>query len=316
MIVPIVLLCVLLAVATWRYEEDICTSRHVAEVHIVITQGAGLQTVARQLEQQGVIASALMFRLYVQWQQQQGSIKAGQYVFVGDMSAKDVLARLLRGDVEQHSVTIAEGLRSEQVLMQLARQTHTPLRVWQSAMQAMAGDAQEGILLPETYQYNLPVKPLKILHRMRDAQQAVIDELTSTGTLSAHDIRVIASIIEKETAIEEEKTLISSVIHNRLQRHMPLQMDPTVIYGRQRLHPEKTGRLHRQDLREDSPWNTYTRTGLPATPICNPSRSSLQAAANPADTDFLYFVANGKGGHNFAHTLKAHQKNVRQWLHQ
>ncbi len=291
-------------------------SRHVAEVHINIAQGAGLQAVARQLEQQGVIASALMFRLYVQWQQQQGNTKAGQYRFAGDMSARDVLNRLLRGDVEQHSVTIAEGLRSEQVLAQLARQTHTPLKDWQNAMQSLAGDAQEGILLPETYQYSLPVRPLRILRRMRDAQQAVIDELTSTDTPGARDIRIIASIIEKETAMEEEKALVSSVIHNRLQRHMPLQMDPTVIYGRQQLHPEKTGRLHRRDLHEDSPWNTYTRTGLPATPICNPGRSSLQAAANPADTDFLYFVANGKGGHNFAHTLKAHQKNVRQWLHQ
>ncbi len=307
------------ALALWgyaQYREYIWQPIEIDSARLRIAPGDSLERIATSLQRQGVIRSATAFRLYARWRGVQGSIQAGEYRFSGRIHAADVLDRLLRGDVEHYRVTIAEGLRTETLLRRLAEQTELPLERWRQAARAVLGDqAWEGYLLPETYDYTRPVEPLRILRRMRKAQQKVIDDLLASGVEhSAREIRIIASIIEKETAREQEKALVSAVIHNRLRKNMPLQMDPTVLYGRWKLHPQAKGRLHRRDLQEDSPWNTYTRTGLPATPICNPGRASLYAAAHPADVDYLYFVANGKGGHNFASTLRRHQENVRHWL--
>lgn len=308
----------LLAVITssglyWQYDRLIHQIQHVENAHITIQLGSNLEQIATILQTEKVITSARIFRLYARWKQQQGEIKAGEYRFDGGINIVQVLKILSGGKVVRHQVTIVEGLRTAQVLRLLATKTNSDLKQWQDAMTMLVGDKQEGYLLPETYSYLHPVKPLNVLRQMMGAQQTVIDGL---GVDNPQQIRIMASIIEKETALRSERPLIAAVIKNRLKKGMPLQMDPTVIYGLWRMQGTFSGKLHHTDLQHDTPWNSYTRTGLPPSPICNPSRSSLFAAANPADVGFLFFVANGKGGHAFATNHKEHQRNVRRWLRQ
>lgn len=278
----------------------------------ILTLGNSLSQVASALKQQELIPSARLFSLYARWHGQQSKLQAGEYVFSGTLNTIEILHILTRGKVRMHRVTIAEGLRTRQVLHHLAKQTDTDIQIWEQALQSLLGHNQEGRLLPETYSYALPVNPKIILKQMIRAQQALLKNLNSD--MYAEDIRIKASIIEKETALDNERPLVASVIENRLQKHMPLQMDPTVIYGIWQTKGEFTGSLHRRDLMQDTAWNSYTRKGLPPTPICNPGLSSLRAAAAPASSSYLFFVANGEGGHAFASTLLEHQQNVRNWL--
>jgi len=307
----ILLASIIISGVCWQYDRLIHQQQHVHSSAIVIASGSSLEQIAMQLQTKKIITSAHIFRLYARWQQQQSKIKAGEYLFDGDLSMIQVLQILVSGKVTQYHVTIAEGLRTAQVLASLARQTNSPIKDWQTAMDSLLGDAQEGYLLPETYNYVKPIKPLIVLQQMMQAQQAIIDGLHVQNPLQ---VRIMASIIEKETAVLAERPIIASVIKNRLKKGMPLQMDPTVIYGLWRTQGSFSGNIHHSDLKRDTPWNSYTRTGLPASPICNPSRSSLRAAAYPLDTQFLFFVANGKGGHTFARSHKQHQRNVRRWL--
>jgi len=217
-----------------------------------------------------------------------------------------------------HRVTIAEGLRSDEVLAQLAEQTQTPLQRWQEAYRQILAGPQgvkdgEGLLLPETYTYRRPVDARALLIDMLTAQHDLLQTLVPSW-LDVKGLRIVASIIEKETALDAERPLIAAVIRNRLARHMALQMDPTVIYGLWREDGGFSGNLHKGDLQRDTPWSSYTRKGLPPTPICNPGAASLRAAAHPADVDYLYFVADGSGGHAFAATLEEHNANVRRWM--
>jgi len=297
--------------ANSQYQRLIHQTR-TCDVHLVVESGQGLNQVARLLQQQGVISSAQLFRLYARWQHQQHAIKAGEYVFSGTFSMVDVLHILSEGKVLMHRLTIAEGLRTADILLKLAQQSGTDVAQWQDAMDELTkGSEQEGRLLPETYNYVKPIKPRLLLREMMDAQQQL---LTDLNLPKPQETIIIASIIEKETAIHAERALISAVIRNRLKKAMPLQMDPTVIYGLWRERGSFKGSLHRADLKKDTPWNSYTRNGLPPTPICNPGRESIKAAAEPADVDFLFFVATGKGGHRFAVTHQAHQRNIRRWL--
>lgn len=146
---------------------------------------------------------------------------------------------------------------------------------------------------------------------MVQAQEKVLKEIKPE---SVQRLRIIASIIEKETSLDKERPLVSAAIHNRLDLGMRLQMDPTVIYGIWKRDGVFSGNIQRKDLKTDTPWNTYTRKGLPPTPICNPGAASLRAAANPADVSYVYFVADGSGGHAFASTLAEHQANVKKWV--
>ncbi|MDQ6966688.1 MAG: endolytic transglycosylase MltG, partial [Mariprofundaceae bacterium] len=209
---------------------------------------------------------------------------------------------------------IPEGLRSDEVLALLAGQTGTSPQQWQQVYQQLLGGKEgEGRLLPETYTYRKPVNPHAILLDMLKGQHDLMQRLVPTW-LDAEKLRIVASIIEKETAVDKERPLVAAVIRNRLAKRMALQMDPTVIYGLWRTDGTFSGNLHKGDLKRDTPWSSYTRKGLPPTPICNPGEASLKAAAQPADVDYLYFVADGSGGHAFASTLEEHNANVRQWI--
>ncbi len=307
-------LCLLLvAGAFWGWQQLHRPVMPAQPVFVEIPHGASTKRIARQLQQQGVIDSARWFELAVRWQGVAAKLASGVYAFREPASLLQVIARLQQGDVAQFRVTIPEGLRNDEILKLLAERTGIALEQWQQALQRVLPAQEEGHLLPETYRYTRPLRPDVLLRQMMDAQRMVLQQLTMEEAMWPR-LRIMASIIEKETAKAEERELVSAVIHNRLQRGMPLQMDPTVIYGIWKTTGQFSGNIRKQDLRHDTPWNTYTRRGLPPTPICNPGAASLRAAAHPADVDYLYFVADGSGGHAFATTNEAHTRNVRRWL--
>jgi UPF0755 protein len=285
---------------------------------VMVEPGMASARVAARLEQAGVIPSATTFRWLARLSGKAARLKVGEYRFAGETSVHDVLAKIARGEVVHHQVTVPEGLRNDEVIALLARATDTEPGTWQSVLQRLLdGREAEGRLLPETYDYTLPLKPELLLEQMLKAQRNLLVSLGVDHETEAERLLIIASIIEKETAIDSERPLVSSVIENRLHygsRGMPLQMDSTVIYGLWRTEGHFSGNLHKCDLRHDTPWNTYTRRGLPPTPICNPGAASLKAAAHPAESDYLYFVADGSGGHAFAVTGEEHNRNVRKWI--
>lgn len=312
-IASLVAIALLLAPVFWLFWQGSVAHRPGSAVEVMIPKGASSIRIARMLQQADVISSALAFRFAVRLDGSAQALKSGLYYFEGDASIQDVINRLVAGDVMRFQVTVPEGLRNDEVLGLLAEKSGMALEQWQQAFSRVVPGGEEGMLLPETYQYTKPLDPSGLLGSMRRAQQQLLNELTPDATVQAR-LRIAASIIEKETRLDAERPLVSAVIRNRLSKGMPLQMDPTVIYGIWKTTGSFSGNIHRQDLTHDTPWNTYTRRGLPPTPIGNPGGASLRAAARPADVDYLYFVADGSGGHKFAATLAEHDANVKAWV--
>ena len=256
------------------------------------------------------------------------SLKAGVYELRPGQSLLAALAMIRNGELLEYSFTLVEGWSFSQMRDALgqAKSLRPSTQDWnaQRIMQAIDSaqdDAAlaihpEGQFLPETYRYVAGSSDLDLLRRAHSAMQQALAQAwakrdDSSPLTSAQEALVLASIIEKETAIEEERSLISGVFSNRLRKGMRLQTDPTVIYG---LGSTFDGDLRRKDLLNDTPYNTYTRSGLPPTPICMPGAASLLAAVQPQATDKLYFVATGEGGrHQFSATLKQHNLAVRKY---
>ena len=210
----------------------------------------------------------------------------------------------------RHRIALAEGVTSWQVVQSL------------SNIESLAGELveipEEGSIAPDSYEVRQGESRQSVLNRMMAAQEAILIEAWETRAedlplTAPHEALILASIIEKETALAAERDQVSSVFINRLNRGIALQTDPTVIYGLTQGKAALGRGLRRSELKKDTPWNTYLYRGLPPTPIANPGRESIRAAHNPADTKFLYFVADGQGGHAFATNLKDHNKNVAKW---
>ncbi|MDQ6993870.1 MAG: endolytic transglycosylase MltG [Mariprofundus sp.] len=309
----VILLLLVLLVSGGLFYQQLNRKQPVKAVDLLVPVGASSGQIARLLEQHQLIRSALSFRLWLRIKHLDQSLRSGVYHFEKPATMLEVIERLQQGDVMRFTVTVPEGLRSDEVLQLLADKTAVPLQKWRQALTTLVQGDSEGLLLPETWQYNKPLDAKRLLRTMIKAQQSVLDSLTMDSNEQMR-LRIMASILEKETSLERERPLVSAAIHNRLRIGMPLQMDPTVIYGIYRTQGAFSGNIHRADLKKDTPWNSYTRKGLPPTPICNPGRASLLAAAAPAAVDYLYFVADGSGGHAFATTLAEHDRNVRQWV--
>ena len=307
--------CFLAAIAgaAWFYGQLSAQQAPAQSIELEIPAGASSIRIAALLEEQGVIGSSLAFRLLVRLEGAAGALKSGWYRFAEPADMRDILDRLHRGDVIHFLVTVPEGLRTDEILLLLARKTQTQVNKWQHTLDRLVVGEQEGLLLPDTYEYTKPVEPGYVLSAMLRAQKQLLEELAEDAE-ERDRLRIIASIIEKETAVDEERPLVSAVIRNRLKKGMPLQMDPTVIYGIWRTTGSFSGNIRRRDLAADTLWNSYTRRGLPPTPIGNPGTASLRAAAAPADVGYLYFVADGSGGHAFASSLAEHQANVERWV--
>ena len=278
---------------------------------VLVERGEGSARIAELLERKGVVSSRHLMLAYLAWQRLLGHrqpLKAGEYAFRPGISLRQVVAELQTGKGILHRLSIPEGLSTVQVL---ARVREHP---------ALTGDItvvpDEGALLPDTYLFTRGKTRDAIIHQMIDARKKLLAELwpkrrEGLPLASPREAVILASIVEKETAIAEERPRIAAVFLNRLRKGMKLQADPTVIYGITKGWP--LGRpLTKKDLRAKTPWNTYVIQGLPPTPIANPGRASIEAVLHPARTEDLYFVADGAGRHLFAADLKTHNRNVRK----
>jgi UPF0755 protein len=276
---------------------------------VYIPPGSGGKAVAAQLAREGVTSDALAFRVLAKLQRGNGDLKAGEYKFTPGMTMGDAVALLQSGKTYQHKITIPEGLTSAEITALV------------NAAEAMTGTAEappEGALLPETYSYSYNDSRISLLDRMQKAMQDTVTSLWAARAESPllnspQEAVTLASVVEKETGLARERPRVAGVFMNRLKAGMPLQSDPTVIYAIT-LGKKKLDRpLSRADLTMDSPWNTYVKPGLPPGPIANPGRASLEAVLHPEANDYLFFVADGSGGHAFAATLKEHERNVTKW---
>jgi len=282
-----------------------------AETTLIVPKGAGLSRIAQLLADAGVIAEDWLFKIVVKLEGQDQALKAGEYAFPAGVSMRGVMDILVAGITVIHKVTVAEGLSSWEIVQVV------------NAAPDLEGEAisaipDEGSLLPETYFFQRGDTRQQILERMQVAHDLAVAELWG-GRQEGLPIEteaewiVLASIVEKETGLASERPMVASVFVNRLERGMRLQSDPTVIYGITGGKGPLGRGLTRKELDTSTPYNTYTEDGLPPGPIANPGRASLEAVLHPADTDYLYFVADGTGGHAFAETLAEHNRNVAKW---
>jgi UPF0755 protein len=280
-----------------------------ADTTVVIPAGTGLEGIAERLAAAGVIGDPLIFAIGTRVTGGGRSLKAGEFLFPAGISPQTALEILRSGKTVVRKVTIAEGLTSLEVV--------EALRETEGLDGGIDVVPAEGMLLPETYHFSLGDSRADILARMKASMAATLDRLWEARAddlplTSKQEAVILASIVEKETGVAEERALVAGVFINRLNRSMRLQSDPTVAYGV--AGPEGLDRpLSRADLRDDNAYNTYVIDRLPPGPIANPGEDSLRAVLNPADTDYLYFVADGTGGHAFAKTLAQHNRNVRAW---
>jgi len=277
---------------------------------LVLPRGAGVLAIARELQAHGVISDARAFAIAVRLRRQQRDLQAGEYSFAAHASMRQVLEQLRAGRTVVRRLTVPEGLTVAEVTAVLL------------AAPGLTGELDavlpEGGLLPETYHYSYGDSRTELVARMRQAMADTLAELwqqrqADLPLASQAEAVILASIVEKETALARERPHIAGVFVNRLRRGMRLQSDPTVVYALTAGQGALQRPLTRADLTVDSPYNTYRNAGLPPGPIVNPGRAALAAVLQPLDTEDLYFVADGSGGHAFARSYKEHQRNVRRW---
>ena len=276
---------------------------------VLIPEGASVGQAARVLEGEGVLRSSELFKWGTRLLGADRHIRAGEYEVPARASMAGILKILRSGNVVQHPFTVPEGLSSPQVVaLLMADDTLTG---------EIGAIPSEGTLLPETYLHVRGTARADIIQRMSTAFRKALDELwvgrdIDRAPATPGEAVTLASIVEKETAVPEERPRVAAVFLNRLEKGMRLQSDPTVVYAVTGGFPIGR-RITRDDLRMDSPYNTYKNHGLPPGPIANPGVQSLKAVLNPIETDEYYFVADGTGGHVFSRTLEEHNRNVAKW---
>jgi UPF0755 protein len=290
-------------------------------VYFEIAKGEGISRIANSLEAQHILAKPLWFTVLAYVEGKAKRLKYGEYEIRPEMTLRELLNLFATGKIRQHPVSIIEGWTFRQTLNALERHpalvSLTTSRSVEEIMRLIgaAGLHPEGRFFPSTYFVTKGTSNLEVLKRARQKMQEVLDrewaEREPKIPLATPDeALVLASIIEKETALSEERPLVAGVFLRRMIKGMLLQTDPTVIYG---LGEQYTGDLRRGDLLMDTPYNTYTREGLPPTPIAMPSLSSIHAALHPAQGDSLYFVSRGDGTHTFSATLEQHHEAVSKY---
>lgn len=315
-IVALGLLAAVLAVggAGWWFARAIHAPGPLeAEAVVVIAPGAN---VAQTLAREGVTRDYMLTRLAARATGVGRRLRAGEYAFPARVSIMGALEIAAAGRAVQRSITVPEGLTTHQVLALVATEPGLTGDV--------LGGVGEGALLPETYSYTRGEDRAAVVGRMRAAMDAALAQAwaardPAAPLASPQEALILASIVEKETSVASEYARVAGVFANRLKRGMPLQTDPSVIYALTGGVPQGGGhgplgrRLLRKDLKVDSPYNTYLYPGLPPGPIASPGRAAIEAAVRPEAHDYLYFVADGSGGHVFARTLSEHNANVAHW---
>lgn len=283
------------------------------ETEFTIERGEGLASVANRLESLGLVSDKRVLRIQARLDDIESDIKAGSYVVPGRASVADILDQFVEGKVIEYRLTIPEGFTTAQVLRRVEAATD------------LTGDMpertfDEGVLLPDTYAFGAGTTRTQFLERMETAQDdllaAIWDSRQADLPISTpQEAVILASVVEKETASADERPLVAGLFVGRLKKGMRLESDPTIIYGVSQGEPlyNRQGQrrtLYRSEIDRKTDWNTYQIDGLPKTPICNPGRDAIAAVLDPPRTDYVFFVADGKGGHLFAETYAEHQKNV------
>jgi len=283
---------------------------------IVVPRGASVTAISRMLEAEGQVRSAMVFRAASSVYGAGKPMQAGEYLIPAHTPLREVVSMIAEGQAVQHPITLAEGLTSAAIVQVLIDSD------------VLTGNAPpvppEGSILPETFNVQRGMDRVLLLTQMMDAQRELIEELwpkraQNLPFTTPQEAITLASIVEKETGVAEERPLVAAVYVNRLRRGMRLESDPTIIYGISKGVPLTNASGQRRTLRRSEVddasnlYNTYQHTGLPPGPIANPGRASIEAVLNPPNTRDIFFVANGTGGHAFAATLAEHNRNVARW---
>ncbi|RYC33006.1 endolytic transglycosylase MltG [Lichenibacterium minor] len=277
---------------------------------VIISPGTDVGDIVGQLEQEGVIDSATLMSGTLYAEGERSKIKAGEYMFKQSASLRDVIDTLVSGHQILHAITVPEGLTSEQICDRL------------KADDVLTGEIRavpkEGTLMPDTFKFARGTTREQLLRTMAQEQRKIVADVWShraadTPIRSPYDMVTLASIVEKETGKADERPRVAGVFVNRLVKGIPLQSDPTIVYGLVGGKATLGRGILKSEIEQKTPYNTYAISGLPPGPICNPGRAALEAVANPSRTKDVYFVADGTGGHAFAETLDQHRQNVQRW---
>jgi len=286
---------------------------------LVLTRGSTMRTLAKQLMDKNLLTDKNAFLIWGRLKRQSTKLQAGEYILAPESTLADLLDNMVAGNVVQHDIAVIEGYTFRQALT--AIQQHSIINSVlkdlsdEEIMKRLGheGEHPEGRFHPDTYHISRGVTDLELLNRAYNMMATILQQEwqqrePGLPLKSAYEALILASIVEKESAIAEERPLIAGVFINRLRKKMRLQTDPTVIYGIENYD----GNIRFRDLRKDTPYNTYTRSGLPPTPIALPGREAIHATLHPDKTEYLYFVAfgDGSGRHQFSTNLKDHEKAV------
>ena len=314
------LAAMIVATAWWYAHRPLALAAE--RVDFTVARGMGMRQAATVIERAGVTVDARLLALLARLTKRDARIKAGSYEVRAGITPWQLVLKLSDGDVTQGELLLVEGWTFRQVRQAL--ESHPDLEPDTAGLgeaeilERIGASAKhpEGLFFPDTYLFDKRSGALAVLRRAHESMQARLDKAwaerdPATPLASPYEALILASIVEKETGRPEDRGLVASVFANRLRIGMRLQTDPTVIYG---LGPEFDGRLRRVHLDTDHPWNTYTRAGLPPTPIAMPGEAALRAALAPEKSDFLYFVARGDGSSEFSRDLAAHNRAVNKYI--
>lgn len=304
-------LMMLVLVAAWLYLNSLANAAGpLNETKLFyIEPGSSLSEIAKNAEGQGLVKAAWQFKWIARLKRADRALYAGEYEAPANATISQILSIVASQKRFQRKLSVPEGLSVIQIEALLKASEGLDMQGYERP--------KEGALLPETYFYERGDSVQKLINRMQQAMQSTLMQVWNLNSVSApvdtpEDALILASIIEKETALAAERPLVAAVFANRLKQGMRLQSDPTVVYGLTQGLPLGRG-ITRADLRSETDFNTYRVKGLPPEPIANPGRASIEAAINPANVGYLYFVADGTGGHAFAETLDEHNRNVAHW---
>lgn len=326
LLIGLLLAAVTLGATIWKVNRFMTAEVSVPAngVDFEIASGSSFSAITRQLVQQGIIENDRWFRLYARWSGDASAVQAGHYLLLPGTTPASMLQQFTSGAVRLYSFTIIEGWNHRDLLNALhadeAIRATMSDEDWPGLLAELGAATAhpEGLFLPETYRFPRDTSDRELLAQAYTLMQAVLAEEWSardeaTPLESPYEALILASIIEKETGLAAERPRIAGVFTRRLQKRMRLQTDPTVIYG---IGASFNGNLTRRDLRTDTPYNTYTRSGLPPTPIAMPGRAAIRAALNPAPGEELFFVATGlgDGSHRFSTTKAEHDAAVAEYL--
>jgi UPF0755 protein len=281
------------------------------KVVVELFAGDRLSLVADKLYDKGVINSKFIFKLWMYLTWNQNNLKFGEYEIPSNATLSQIKDIITSGRMYNKYVTIPEGLTLKQI--------YEILNTYDDLSGKITEEVEEGALLPQTYAYNKTISKNDLILKMKDAMNKVLDEEWDRRKVglplkNKKEVIILASIVEKETGVPEERGLVASVFINRLNNNWRLQSDPTVVYTLTNKYGNMMGRrLYKKDLEKETPYNTYKIKGLPIGAIANPGVESIRAVLNPPATDYFYFVADGKGGHKFSKTLEEHEKNRKEW---